>query len=82
MRLHNLVQSAGQIDIMPIDLVEFTSPGRLLVMGTVQQIAAVSSHLELTNLELITSPQRPTKIEGWLGKFSVEVDAKNFTVVY
>lgn len=78
--MHNLVQSAGQIDIMPVDLVEFNSTGRLLVMGTVQQIAAVSSHLELTNLELITSPQRPTKIEGWLGKFSVEVDAKIFTV--
>jgi ferredoxin len=80
MRLHNLVQSAGDIDIMPVDLVEFNSAGRLLVVGTEQQIAAVSSHLELTNLELITSPQRPTNIEGWLGKFYVDLDAKQFTV--
>tara|TARA_R110001606_G_scaffold361754_7_gene515248 strand:+ start:162375 stop:163919 length:1545 start_codon:yes stop_codon:yes gene_type:complete len=80
MRLHNLVQLAGKIDIMPVDLVEFNSAGRLLVVGTEQQIAAVSSHLDLTNLELITSPQRPTKIEGWLGKFAVELDAKQFTV--
>ncbi len=80
MRLHNLVQSVGHIDIMPVDLVEFNSAGRLLVVGTEQQITAVSSHLELTNLELITSSQRPTKIEGWLGKFSVELDAKHLTV--
>jgi len=80
MRLHNLVQRAGKIDIMPVDLVEFNSAGRLLIVGTEQQIAAVSSHLDLTNLELITSPHRPTKIEGWLGKFSVELEAKKFTV--
>ncbi len=80
MRLHNEVQSAGHIDIMPVDLVEFNSAGRLLVVGADQQIAAVSSHLELTNLELITSPHRPTKIEGWLGKFAVELEAKTFTV--
>ena len=80
MRLHNLVQSAGHIDIMPVDLVEFNSAGRLLVLGTDQQIATVSSHLELTNLELITSRHQPTKIEGWMGKFAVELEAKTFTV--
>jgi len=80
MRLHNLVQHAGQIDIMPVDLVEFNSAGRLLVLGTEQQIAVVSSHLDLTNLELITSSQKPTKVEGWLGKFSVELETKTFTV--
>jgi ferredoxin len=80
MRLHNEVQLAGKIDIMPVDLVEFNSAGRLLVVGTEQQIAAVSSHLDPTNLELITSLQRPIKIEGWLGKFTVELETKQFTV--
>ena len=80
MRLHNLVQLAGKIDIMPVDLVEFNSAGRLLVVGTKQQIAAVSVHLERTDLQLITSLQRPTKIEGWLGKFAVELAGENFIV--
>tara|TARA_R110002050_G_scaffold9504_1_gene33278 strand:+ start:433734 stop:435260 length:1527 start_codon:yes stop_codon:yes gene_type:complete len=78
--LHNLVQHAGKIEIMPVDLVEFNSAGRLLLVGTEQQIAAVSSHLDLTHLELLTSSLKPTQIEGWLGKFSVELDSKNITV--
>lgn len=78
--MHNSVQLAGDIDIMPVDLVEFNSTGRLLVLGTEQQISAVSEHLNLTELNLITSNEMPTKIEGWLGKFTIEIDARNFTV--
>lgn len=75
--MHNLVQGAGEIDIMPVDLVEFNSTGRLLVVGTKQQIATVSPYLD--DLELITSTEKPSKIEGWLGHFSVELNAKKFT---
>lgn len=78
MRLHNLVQAAGKIDIMPVDLVEFNSTGRLLVVGTEQQIAAVSPHLG--DLEVLTTSIKPTKIEGWLGQFSVAFAEKPVTV--
>lgn len=78
MRVHNLVQRAGEIDIMPVDLVEFHSTGRLLVVGSEQEIAAVSPRLD--GLEVMTSTEQSTKIEGWLGHFSVEFNAKNITV--
>jgi ferredoxin len=65
------------MDIMPIDLVEYTSTGRLLVLGSAEQIKAVSPYLD--GLTLTTSTVAPSKIEGWLGHFSVEIKEQSFT---
>jgi len=69
--LYEPVQQAGEIDIMPIDLIEFNSQGRLLIIGSSQQIASVSPHL--SNLSLNSTTQTPLKISGWLGAFKVEL---------
>ena len=76
--MHKQVQMAGEIDVMPIDLVEFNSAGRLLIIGNEQQIEIVAPHL--TGLELIVSSQKPTEITGWIGQFSVELETKTFKV--
>ncbi|NQY26080.1 MAG: 4Fe-4S binding protein [Piscirickettsiaceae bacterium] len=76
--MHKAVIDAGIMDIMPVDLVEFTSTGRLLVIGSEQQIDAVLPHLE--GLKIITTQQAALKIEGWLGKFQVELETEMTTV--
>ncbi len=75
--MHNAIQQLGAIDIMPIDLVEYTSTGRLLVLGSAEQIKAVSPHLE--GLTLTTSTIAPTQLTGWLGHFSAEIKEQSFT---
>jgi len=76
--LHKHVQQVGEREIMPVDLIEFNSKGRLLIIGSSEQIEAVTPHL--TSLELQTSTQIPTAINGWLGQFKVEFDSTHFTV--
>lgn len=72
--LHNSIQQLGVMDIMPIDLVEFTSTGRLLILGTHSQIDAVMPYLD--GLEITSSTEQPDTITGWLGKFTVELKSQ------
>ncbi len=76
--MHSAVQQIGEQDIMPIDLVEFTSTGRLLVIGDDEQLTSVFPHLK--DLEVTTSSQAPQAISGWLGAFNVELDTQSLTV--
>jgi len=78
MILHSAVQQVGEQEIMPIDLVEFTSTGRLLIIGSEQQTQGLMPHL--SGLQVTTATQSPRAISGWLGKFEVELDTQNLTV--
>lgn len=88
--MHKSVQQAGDIDVMPIDLVEFTSAGRLLIIATAQQIEAVATHLtnlsisivctddsefsELDNVNFLGSEIE--SISGWLGNFTARTKSQ------
>ncbi|MDT8371846.1 MAG: 4Fe-4S binding protein [Gammaproteobacteria bacterium] len=72
--MHNSIQQLGVIDIMPIDLVEFSSSGRLLIVGSQAQIDAVTPHLD--GLQITSSIDKPDNITGWLGKFTVELKSQ------
>ncbi len=76
--MHKAVQQIGDYEVQPLDLVEFNSAGRLLIIGTDEQIASVSSHL--SDLQLTISNQAPNSIAGWLGDFKVEMDSQQLTV--
>ena len=93
MNVHKAVLQAAAIEIMPVDLVDFNSAGRLLIVGTAQQINAVTPHL--TTLDIIcscTDSEDATKLEngeavqggkitsitGWLGQFTIELESQQF----
>jgi ferredoxin len=76
--LHNAVQQIGERDIMPVDLIEFTSTGRLFLIATEQQAASLLPHLEL--LQVTSSTQAPESITGYLGDFNVELAGQSITV--
>ncbi len=76
--MHNAVQQIGQQDIMPVDLVEFSSVGRILIIGNNEQIEQILPHI--TNLQITTSLNAPTDISGWLGEFKVNVDGEVISV--
>ena len=78
MRLHKAVIESGIMDIMPVDLIEFNSKGRLLVIGSEEEIASVLPHLD--GLQVITTQQTTLKIEGWLGQFKVELESETIAV--
>ncbi len=88
--LHKAVQEVGELEIMPVDLVEFNSSGHILIIGHAQQISSVIPHLAgLTISTLITDDEsgeindgitliddRINTIEGWMGAFSVQFDTQ------
>ena len=92
--LHKAVQHAGEIDIMPIDLVEFNSAGRILIIGHAQQVASVIPHLAGLTMSAVVTDNEPTSdyegvtlidsriktIEGWMGDFSVQLDKQELKV--
>lgn len=92
--LHKAVQHASEIDIMPIDLVEFNSAGRLLIIGTNEQISSVIPHLAGLTISAVVTDDEPASesenmtlikdsintIDGWMGAFSVQLDKQEFKV--
>ncbi len=85
----NAVREAGDIEVLPIDLIEFTSKGRLLIIGDPEQINSVlAEFIDLTvfvtspNTELVDEFEQPVqivkqainKISGWLGEFTIQFD--------
>jgi len=88
--LHKAVQHAGDIDIMPVDLIEFNSAGRLLIIGDAEDVSSVITHLQgLSLTALVTEGELAEKddsltvidadvktINGWLGDFSVQLDTQ------
>lgn len=92
--LHKAIQQAGDIDIIPIDLVEYNSAGRLLIIGNAHQIQAVMPHL--TNMDIMLAcvddedkfrlkskliiRDKIQQIEGWMGRFKVQFKSQQLTV--
>ncbi len=85
----NAVREAGDIEILPNDLIEFNSTGRILIVGTAEDIAAVLPELTtLTIYVVITDARSLTNVDasvqvvnqsivdiaGWLGAFNVQFD--------
>ena len=83
--MHKAVQQAGEIEIIPIDLVEFNSSGRLLIIANSEQIISIVPHLngliinavitdnvspEIDKLSIIRDELK--SITGYLGDFSVQ----------
>jgi ferredoxin len=92
--LYKAVQQAGEIDVLPMDLVEFNSAGHLLIIAPAQQINAVVPHLTGLTISCICTDDNPgdvidginvissklLKVDGWLGKFVVELDTQQLNV--
>ncbi|MDH5358613.1 MAG: 4Fe-4S binding protein [Gammaproteobacteria bacterium] len=92
--MHKAVQKAAAIEVMPIDLVEFNSAGRILIVGTAQQLEAVIPHLMTLNIiccctdnvdvsqieSVELTQQKITAIEGWLGQFTVDLESQQLKV--
>ncbi len=90
--LYSEVQQAGDIEVLPMDLVEFNSTGQLLIIATVEQINAVVSHLSGLTINAVCLDSNVSdlvdginvinaeivSISGWLGQFSVEFDTQQF----
>ena len=91
--LHSVVEQAGEIDILPMDLVEFNSKGHLLIIASAKQINAVVPHLTGLTISCVCvddnakdvidginviAAELPT-ISGWLGQFSIEFDGQQLT---
>jgi len=92
--LHKAVQHVGDIEIMPVDLVEFNSLGRILIIGHAQQISSVIPYLAGLSISAVTTGDEPSvaidgvtliddqikTIEGWMGAFSAQFDTQQLKV--
>ncbi len=76
--MYKAVIEAGHRELIPVDLVEFHSQGRVLVIGTEAQIQSVLPYLEA--LQVHTAVQAPESVTGWLGNFSVKTGEQSFKV--
>jgi ferredoxin len=87
--MYPAVREAGDIDVLPHDLIEFKSSGRVLMIGSVEQIEPLLSLFsELTvfvvnqeganNIESSPSVQAVSQsiqqLSGWLGEFTIQFD--------
>jgi len=85
--LHKAVQHVGEIEIMPIDLVEFNSSGRILIIGDLVQTSLVIPHLQALTISVVMNDDavldvenitvirdKINNIEGWLGNYSVQFE--------
>lgn len=86
--MFNVVHEAGEIEVLPSDLIEFTSKGRLLIIGSVEQISKVlpsftqldifvvctdnPAHAFEQSVQIIN--QHIESVTGWLGAFSIQCD--------
>ena len=92
--MHKAVQDASRIEIMPVDLIEFNSSGRLLIVGGAQQISVIIPHLSgliisavITDNEILENNESITlindqlmTIDGWLGEFLVRFESQQLKV--
>jgi len=92
--LHKAIQQAGDIDIIPLDLVEFNSAGRLLIIGSAQQIQAVTPRLAPLDIMLVCVDEEDKSrleskliirdkilhISGWMGQFTVQFESQQLSV--
>lgn len=89
--MHKAVQAAGEVEIIPIDLVEFNSTGRLLIIGDTNRISSVLPHLNGLIIYCVSTDDRPEEgmtlikeniksIEGWLGSFFIQCDSQKLQV--
>lgn len=90
--MYNEVQQAGEIDVLPMDLVEFNSTGQLLIIATVEQVNAVVPHLSGLTINAVCLEGNANDvidginvinadiqaISGWLGLFDVEFEGQQF----
>ncbi|OUR65005.1 4Fe-4S ferredoxin [Methylophaga sp. 42_25_T18] len=92
--MHKVVEQAGEIDVLPMDLVEFNSTGHLLIIATAQHINAVLPHLSGLTISAVCTDDNANSvldgvnvittaiqtIEGWLGEFLVEFESQQLKV--
>ena len=92
--LHKAVKQVGDIEIMPIALVEYNSAGRLLIIGTAQQIQTVAPDLIDMELTFVCVDEEDKfglestrvirdkiqYIEGWMGQFKIQFESRQLTV--
>jgi len=90
--LHNAVQQAGAVEVLPVDLVEFNSKGRLLIIATAEQINSMLPQLVGLTMHCICTDDgeliEPSlkladelvNITGWLGEFTVELSTLELVV--
>lgn len=84
--MHNVVLEAGRIEIHPVQLIEFESRGRLLIIGSAEAVSAVAAHCQpLTISACVTDSSTVTSddvtllageldsLTGWLGEFDAVI---------
>ena len=84
--MHNVVLEAGRIEIHPVQLIEFESRGRLLIIGSGEAVSAVAAHCQpltisacLTDSATVTSDDvtllagELDSLTGWLGEFDAVI---------
>lgn len=84
--MHNVVLEAGRIEIHPVQLIEFESRGRLLIIGSGEAVSAVAAHCQpltinacLTDSATVTSDDvtllagKLDSLTGWLGEFDAVI---------
>jgi ferredoxin len=91
----NAVREAGDIEVLPNDLIEFTSKGRVLIIGPAEQISAVLPSLAMLTV-FVTDPamnlsepfahpvqvvnQPIVELNGWLGEFNIQFETTQLKV--
>ena len=87
--LHNVVLEAGRIEIHPVQLIEFESRGRLLIIGSSEAISAVAPHCQTLTITALVSDAATVSAEevsvlageltgltGWLGEFDAIISGQ------
>jgi len=88
--VYDAVRVAGDIEVLPNDLIEFTSKGRVLIIGSAEQISEVLPNLAKLTV-FVTDPdtnlteqfdqavqvlnQPIVELNGWLGEFSIQFES-------
>ncbi|THK40587.1 4Fe-4S dicluster domain-containing protein [Methylophaga sp. SB9B] len=84
--MHNVVLEAGRIEIHPVQLIEFESRGRLLIIGSAEAVSAVAPHCQPLTISAVITDDAAISSEivtvlnndlvsltGWLGEFDAIV---------
>jgi ferredoxin len=87
--MYPAVREAGDIEVLPNDLIEFNSSGRVLIIGSVEKVEPllplfseltvfVASPDDSMNIEFSQTiriiKQSIQQVSGWLGEFQVQFD--------
>jgi ferredoxin len=93
--LLNVVQQAGEFEVLPLDLIEFHSTGKLLVIADNEMFERLLPHLSglqlyfktLSESDFVTEDESVTiikqsllKLDGWLGEYTVQFETDVLTV--